>query len=78
MSPLGGQFALQLMHLVKQVVRDRTGPALQVQLLYTLVIIATATCVGYVTPSQERGLLLIWPPFLQLLPLVSLSFNPNR
>ncbi|KAL0025332.1 hypothetical protein WJX79_007839 [Trebouxia sp. C0005] len=50
----------------------------KVQLLYTLVIISTATCVGYLTPSQERGLLLIWPPFLQLLPLVFLSFNPSR
>ena len=66
------------MHLVQQDVCDRSGHALQVQLLYTLVIIATATCVGYLTPSQERGLLLIWPPFLQLLPLVSLSCNPIR
>ncbi|DBA76935.1 TPA: hypothetical protein ACH3X1_009531 [Trebouxia sp. C0004] len=50
----------------------------KVQLLYTFVIIATATCVGYLTPSQERGSLLIWPPFLQLLPLVTISYNPNR
>ncbi|KAL0052313.1 hypothetical protein WJX82_000079 [Trebouxia sp. C0006] len=50
----------------------------KVQLLYMLVIIATATCVGYLTPSRQRGPLLIWPPFLQLLPLIFLSFDPNR
>lgn len=50
----------------------------KVHLLYTFIIIATATCVGYLTPSRERGPLLIWPPFLQLLPLVYISFDPNR
>ncbi len=84
MSPLGGQnytaaeTTLQLMCLVQKVAHDRTGHALQVQLLYMLVIIATATCVGYLTPSRQRGPLLIWPPFLQLLPLIFLSFDPNR
>ena len=51
---------------------------MQVQLCYTFVIIAVATCLGYVTPSQDRGRLLVWPPFLQLLPLLLLSVDPTR